>query len=98
MLDREQVRKVAHLARLDVTPAEEEQLSVQLSQILDYFEQLNELDTTNVMPTTRAIELSNITRSDRLNPFPYKEDLLEQAPERDDDYFRVPKILSTDES
>jgi aspartyl-tRNA(Asn)/glutamyl-tRNA(Gln) amidotransferase subunit C len=98
MLDREQVRKVAHLARLDVTPAEEEQLSLQLSQILDYFEQLNELDTTNVPPTTRAIELSNITRSDRLNPFPYKEDLLEQAPKRDDDYFRVPKILSTDES
>jgi aspartyl-tRNA(Asn)/glutamyl-tRNA(Gln) amidotransferase subunit C len=98
MLDREQVRKVAHLARLDVTPAEEERLSIQLSQILDYFEQLNELDTTNVAPTTRAIELSNITRSDRLNPFPHKEDLLEQAPERDDDYFRVPKILSTDET
>lgn len=97
MLDRGQIRKVAHLARLDVTPAEEEQLSVQLSQILDYFEQLNELDTTDVPPTTRAIELSNITRADRLQPFPHKKDLLEQAPERDNDYFRVPKILSTDE-
>jgi aspartyl-tRNA(Asn)/glutamyl-tRNA(Gln) amidotransferase subunit C len=98
MLDREQVRKVAHLARLDITPTEEEQLTVQLSNILDYFEQLNELDTTDILPTTRAIELSNITRSDRLQPFPHKEDLRQQAPERDNDYFRVPKILSTDEA
>jgi aspartyl-tRNA(Asn)/glutamyl-tRNA(Gln) amidotransferase subunit C len=97
MLDRERVRKVAHLARLDLTTTEEEQLSVQLSQILDYFEQLNELDTTDVPPTTRAIESSNITRSDTLKPFPNKEDLLDRAPERDDDYFRVPKILNKDE-
>ena len=97
MLDREQVRKVAHLARLDITDTEAEQLTAQLSQILDYFEQLNELDTTDVPPTTRAIEFSNITRPDRLQPFPHKEELRQQAPERDDDYFRVPKILGAAE-
>jgi aspartyl-tRNA(Asn)/glutamyl-tRNA(Gln) amidotransferase subunit C len=97
MLDREQVRKVAHLARLDITDTEAEQLTTQLSQILDYFEQLNELDTTDVPPTTRAIEFSNITRLDQLQPFPYKEELRQQAPERDDDYFRVPKILGAAE-
>ena len=65
MLDKEQVQRIAHLARLDITSAEEEQFSGQLSSILDYFEQLSELDTENVPPTTRAIELSNITRQDK---------------------------------
>ncbi len=98
MIDREQVRKVAQLARLDITSAEEEQFTTQLNSILDYFEQLSELDTDEVEPTTRAIEVSNITRADKLEPFPYKEDLLKSAPEQDGDYFRVPKIMVSDES
>lgn len=97
MLDREQVHKVAHLARLDLTPEEEEQYTTQLSSILDYFEQLSELDTANVPPTTRAIEISNITRSDDLVPFPERDALLQEAPEQDGDFFRVPQILSSDE-
>ncbi|BAU65011.1 glutamyl-tRNA(Gln) amidotransferase, C subunit [Stanieria sp. NIES-3757] len=97
MIDREQVRKVAHLARLEISSAEEEQFTTQLNSILDYFEQLSELDTENVPPTTRAIELSNITRSDQLKPFPDKDALLKAAPEQEGDYFRVPQILSSDE-
>jgi aspartyl-tRNA(Asn)/glutamyl-tRNA(Gln) amidotransferase subunit C len=97
MIDREQVIKVAHLARLEITPEEEEQFTTQLNSILDYFEQLSELDTTDVPPTTRAIELSNITRADRLQPFIDKEALLTAAPEREGDYFRVPQILTSDE-
>ncbi|MGL5804613.1 MAG: Asp-tRNA(Asn)/Glu-tRNA(Gln) amidotransferase subunit GatC [Xenococcaceae cyanobacterium] len=97
-IDLEQVRKVAHLARLDVTPEEEQQLTTQLSSILEYFEQLSELDTENVAPTTRAIDVSNITRPDELKPFPSKEDLLGQAPEQENDYFKVPQILNTDEA
>lgn len=96
-IDREQVKKVAHLARLEITPQEEEEFTTQLSSILEYVEQLNELDTTDVPPTTRAIETSNITRDDRLNPFSNKEKLLDQAPLREDNYFRVPQILSSDE-
>ena len=98
MIDREQVKKVAQLARLDITAAEEEQFTTQLNSILDYFEQLSELDTENVEPTTRAIEVSNITRADKLEPFPDKADLLKSAPERDGDYFRVPKIMASDEN
>jgi aspartyl-tRNA(Asn)/glutamyl-tRNA(Gln) amidotransferase subunit C len=64
---------------------------------LDYFEQLSELDTTDVEPTTRAIELSNITRPDRLVVFDHREDLLKEAPEQEGDFFRVPQILSNDE-
>jgi len=94
MLDQEQVHKVAHLARLALTPEEETQLSGELSQILEYVEQLNELDTEGVPPTTRAIELSNITREDLLTPDEFREALLDNAPDRDGDFFKVPQILS----
>ncbi|MGK7948944.1 MAG: Asp-tRNA(Asn)/Glu-tRNA(Gln) amidotransferase subunit GatC [Xenococcaceae cyanobacterium] len=97
MIDREQVKKVAHLARLDLTSEEEEQFTTQLNSILDYFEQLSELDTTDVPPTTRAIELSNITRPDKLKPFDDRETLIQAAPEQEGEYFRVPKIMTSDE-
>ncbi|MBD2259249.1 Asp-tRNA(Asn)/Glu-tRNA(Gln) amidotransferase subunit GatC [Pseudanabaena sp. FACHB-2040] len=93
MIDLEQVRKVALLARLELSSEEEEQFTGQLSTILEYFEQLNELDTENVEPTTRAIELNNITRSDELKPFEGRQSILSGAPEREEDYFKVPKIL-----
>lgn len=93
MIDLEQVRKVAHLARLDLDPAEEAQFTTQLNSILEYIEQLNELDTAEVPPTTRAIEVSNITRPDQLQSFGDRDGLLENAPDREDDFFKVPKIL-----
>ena len=98
MIDREQVKKVAHLARLDITPEEEAEFTGQLNDILDYFEQLSELDTDNVAPTTRAIEVINITRADELEPFPNKDALLASAPEQEGQYFRVPKIMASDDS
>lgn len=94
MLDKEQVRKVAHLARLALTPEEEEQFATQLSSILDYFEQLSELDVTDVPPTTRAIDVSNITRADKLETYGDRNAILESAPEQDGDFFKVPKILN----
>ncbi|MDY7013955.1 MAG: Asp-tRNA(Asn)/Glu-tRNA(Gln) amidotransferase subunit GatC [Cyanobacteriota bacterium] len=97
MIDREQVHKVAHLARLELTPEEEELFATQLSSILEYVEKLDELDTTDVPPMTRAIELSNITRPDVLQGEIEPEELLREAPEQEDRYFRVPQILSTDE-
>lgn len=96
MLDRDQVHKVAHLARLELAAEEEEQFATQLSGILDYFEQLSELDTSNVEPTTRAIDLNNVTRSDLLQPYGDRETILQGAPERDDNFFRVPKIINAD--
>lgn len=100
MIDREQVHKVAHLARLDLSTGEEEQFTTQLNDILDYFEQLNELDTTSVQPTTRAIDVSNVARVDALQPSPEREQILESAPDRETniqgDFFKVPKIMSAD--
>lgn len=96
-IDREQVQKIAHLARLEITPSEEEQFTEQLSSILEYFEQLSELDTKDVPPTTRAIELSNVTRADEMKVYANREQLLKQAPQQEGDFFKVPQILSSDE-
>jgi aspartyl-tRNA(Asn)/glutamyl-tRNA(Gln) amidotransferase subunit C len=97
MIDREQVRKVALLARLELTPTEEEQFTTQLGSILDYVEQLNAVDVTDVPPTTRAIDVSNVTREDNLQPYPEREAILNSAPEQEGDFFKVPKILNSNE-
>lgn len=96
MLDKEKVSKVAHLARLELTETEKEQFVTQLSSILEYFEQLSELDTDDVAPTTRAIDVSNITRTDQLKSTLEREKLLEVAPDHDGEFYRVPKIMSTE--
>jgi aspartyl-tRNA(Asn)/glutamyl-tRNA(Gln) amidotransferase subunit C len=93
MIDQAQVRKVAHLARLELTPAEEEQFTTQLNDILEYFQQLSELNTDTVEPTTRAIDVSNVTRSDQREPFNDREELLESAPDREGEFFKVPQIM-----
>jgi aspartyl-tRNA(Asn)/glutamyl-tRNA(Gln) amidotransferase subunit C len=93
MIDREQVRKVAHLARLTLEPQEEESFTHQLNDILAYVEQLATLDTQDVAPTTRAIDVSNVLRSDHHAPHPARDSILAGAPDRDEDFFKVPKIL-----
>lgn len=98
MLDREQVQKVAHLARLDLTLEEEERFTTQLGNILEYFEQLSELDTTTVQPTTRAIDMSNVVRPDRLESYANRDLILKSAPEQEEtaqgEFFKVPQIMS----
>lgn len=93
-LSQEEVKKVANLARLALTAEEEAHFASQLNSILDYFEQIRELDTDNVPPMTRAIEVSNITREDQQVTYPERARLLNSAPEREDDFFRVPKIMA----
>lgn len=97
MIDRATVEKIAHLARLEINSAEEEEFAGQLSGILDYFEQLSELDTENVPPTTRAIEMQNITRGDSNRLYRDHEVLVQESPAPEGDYFRVPRILNSDE-
>ncbi|WP_138498845.1 Asp-tRNA(Asn)/Glu-tRNA(Gln) amidotransferase subunit GatC [Nostoc sp. PA-18-2419] len=94
MIDQEQVHKVANLARLELTPEEEEQFTTQLGSILDYIQQLNELNVNEVSPTTRAIDVSNVTRQDELQPYPDRESILNGAPEQEGEFFKVPKILN----
>jgi aspartyl-tRNA(Asn)/glutamyl-tRNA(Gln) amidotransferase subunit C len=95
-IDREQVHKVAHLARLELNAEEEERFTTQLSSILEYFEQLSELDTTDVEPTARAIDVTNVTRPDALQSYGDREQILDRAPEREGEFFKVPQIMGGD--
>ena len=97
MIDREQVHRVALLARLELTSEEEEQFTNQLVNILGYIEQLNEVDVSDVLPTTRAIDVSNVTRKDELQPYPEREAILNGAPEQEGEFFKVPKIMNTND-
>ncbi|NDD69371.1 MAG: Asp-tRNA(Asn)/Glu-tRNA(Gln) amidotransferase subunit GatC [Synechococcaceae bacterium WB9_4xC_028] len=88
------VRKVAQLARLELPEETIATYTGQLERILDYVDQLQAVDTEGVAPTTRAVEVVNATRDDRVETTDVREDLLNQAPLREGDFFRVPKILA----
>ena len=87
------VRKVAQLARLDLPEERIATYTGQLERILEYVAHLQQVDTEGVPPTTRAVEVVNVTREDRVEPTPVREQLLDLAPQREGDFFRVPKIL-----
>jgi len=87
------VEHVASLARLSFTEEEKVKLVEQLNTILDYIQQLNELDTTNVEPLSHVIELSNVFREDELKPGLSREEALRNAPARTEKFFKVPKVL-----
>ena len=89
----EDVRKVAQLARLDLPEEKIAAYTTQLERILDYVDHLQAVDTEGVPATTRAVEVVNVTRDDHVNPTPVREQLLNLAPQREGDFFRVPRIL-----
>ena len=88
------VRKVAKLARLDLPEEKIATYTGQLERILDYVDQLQAVDTDGVPATTRAVEVVNVTREDNVVPTDVREQLLDEAPLREGDFFRVPKILA----
>lgn len=92
-ITREEVEYVAHLARLALTADEASEFAGQLDQILGYFEKLEELDTSGVEPTRHAIAVVNAFREDVVKPSYDSETALENAPDKSDDFFRVPKII-----
>ena len=87
------VRKVANLARLELPEDQIETYTAQLEDILSYVDQLQEIDTQNVPATTRAVEVVNAMRKDLVEENSIREDILNQAPHREGDFFRVPRIL-----
>jgi len=93
VIDAEQVRHVAHLARLKLTDAEAARFGQQLSAILGYIEQLNELDTSDVPPTAHALPIHNVFREDTVTNSLAPEIALANAPQREGDFFAVPKVL-----
>jgi len=87
------VLKVAQLARLELQEDQIDTYTAQLEEILSYVDKLQEIDTQNVPPTTRAVEVVNSMREDLVDVKCSREDILDQAPHREGDFFRVPKIL-----
>jgi len=92
-IDEALVRKVAKLARLELSEDEIEEFTVQLSAILDYMEKMNELDTSNVEPLAHCLPISNRFRDDNVKASLGTEKTLANAPQRDGEFFKVPKIL-----
>jgi aspartyl-tRNA(Asn)/glutamyl-tRNA(Gln) amidotransferase subunit C len=92
-IGRTEVIKVAKLARLQLTEAEIEEFTGQLSAILDYVEKMNKLDTANVQPLAHCLPISNVLREDIIKESLGTEKTLANAPQRDGNFFKVPKIL-----
>jgi aspartyl-tRNA(Asn)/glutamyl-tRNA(Gln) amidotransferase subunit C len=87
------VKYVAHLARLALTPDEEKKFGAQLGNILGYIEKLKELDVTNVEPTAHAVPMVNVTRADEVRPSLPHDAALRNAPAQANGLFIVPKIV-----
>lgn len=94
-VDKETLHKMAHLARLTVKPEEEAQLLSSLNSVLDWMEQLNEVDTTGVEPLTHMSELdeTNILRADVVANQLTRAQALTNAPDHDEQFFKVTKVL-----
>lgn len=95
-IDEATVRRIARLARLALTDDEVRRFTDQLGAILDYMQQLRDVDTTGVEPLHHPIPLSNVTRDDEPGEPLGVERALANAPERHGDFFRVPAVLEGD--
>ncbi len=92
-VEKDTLQKMAKLARLSILPEEEEKLTNTLSSVLTWMEQLNELDTSSVEPLTHMTLEVNALREDKALQTITHEQALLNAPKRDENYFRVPKVL-----
>jgi aspartyl-tRNA(Asn)/glutamyl-tRNA(Gln) amidotransferase subunit C len=92
-IDQAQVKKVAKLSRLQLSESEVDEFTHQLSAVLDYMEKLNELDTAKIEPLAHCLPITNIFREDSVKQSLGTEKTLANAPQRDGNFFKVPKIL-----
>lgn len=87
------IRSLAHLARLEINETKEQEMLSDLNKILNWMEQLNELNTDNVEPLIHMSEEVNVMREDVAQNTVTHEEALRNAPKKDSDYFRVPKVM-----
>ena len=92
-LTHEEVRAIAHLARLQLTAEEVERFAGQLSDVLDYAARLNEVDTSEISPTASVLPMNAPLRPDKVRPCPPRDQLLANAPDPAGGMFRVPRVL-----
>ncbi|HEY92409.1 MAG TPA: Asp-tRNA(Asn)/Glu-tRNA(Gln) amidotransferase subunit GatC [Dehalococcoidia bacterium] len=92
-LSREEVLHIGLLARLGLTEAEVERLGEQLSNILENFEILQQVDTSGILPTAQSIPLQNVTKDDEVTPSLDQSQILANAPRKEGNFFRVRAVL-----
>ena len=92
-VNRQEVQRVALLARLDLSEAETDELVAHFDKVLAYMDKLNELDTDGVEPLAHAVEMEAPLRDDRVTSQADADALLQNAPRRQADFLRVPKII-----
>ncbi len=93
MVDKKTVEYVANLARIEISLSEAEYLGIQLSKILDYIDKLKELDVDNVVPMRGMNMQNNIFRNDEVKECKVEEDILKNSPQREGNYFKIPKVI-----
>ena len=93
-ISKDQVRHVANLARLEIDESEVELYSEQLSRILEAIDELNQVDTEQIEPTAHVLSLHSVMREDTAGECLDREVVLQQAPDRQGPYFRVPKVVA----
>jgi len=87
------INKVAMLARIKLNDEDAKRLSPDLEKILGYVKKLDELDTTDVPPTSHVLDLKDVFREDEVKTTEVLDEALEHAPDRQDNFFRVPKVI-----
>ena len=92
-IDKDLVEKIAHLARLQFNDTEKVKIEADLNRILDFMETLNEVDTSMVAPLIYMNDEVNVLRKDEVIQTITHEEGLSNAPKKDTDYFRVPKVI-----
>ncbi len=92
-IDLDLVRHIGKLSRIELTDAQVETFSRQLASILEYFDKLSGLDTADVQPMAHAVEISNVLAEDAAGESLTPADALANAPQRDGDFFKVPKVI-----
>lgn len=92
-IDNEAVDKIAHLARLEFDNDSKAEMVKDMNNMLAFVEKLNELDTSNIEPLIYMSDEMNVLREDEVHPEITQEEALKNAPKKDSDYFKVPKVI-----
>lgn len=87
------IEKLAHLSRLQFTAGEKEEIKSDLQKMISFIEKLNELDTTGIEPLMHMSEEMNVLREDEVKVSISREQALQNAPQHDQQYFKVPKVI-----
>ncbi|MCM8772536.1 MAG: Asp-tRNA(Asn)/Glu-tRNA(Gln) amidotransferase subunit GatC [Candidatus Omnitrophica bacterium] len=93
MIKKEDVEYLGRLARIELTEEEKKKFEKELGKILEYISKLNEVNTENIEPTYHVLPLKNVFRDDIPESSTSKEEILKNAPDKDDDFFKVPRII-----